>query len=102
MSSYSVTYKISPTNVIYRLTLEQGWDLLEIYFQSSVISKTKLFPKQSYFQNKIWSQRWTNNARVQQVIAKVRETGFIVDVPKRERVCTVRKSENTVPMAESV
>lgn len=81
-----------------RFTLEQRWDLLEIYFQnkdnwSEIARKCR---------TKFGRREGPTVPGIRKFIAKVRGTGFIVDAPRRERARTVRTPEHIEAVAESV
>ena len=70
--------------------------------------KTKLFPKQRCtgiarkLRSKFGLKEGPTMPEILKFIAKVRETGFIVDMPKRKLTRTVRTLQNIEDVAESV
>ena len=68
-----------------RFAFEQPWLLLE-----------------NYYQNKRKCREGPSVYRIRKFIVKVRETGFIVHTPRREKARTVRTPENIEAAAEGV
>lgn len=81
-----------------RFTLEERWEILEIYFQNKdnfaeIVRKCR---------TKFGRNNAPTEAGIRKFIKKVRETGFIVDAPTRVRTPTVRTPENIEAVAVSV
>ena len=81
-----------------RFTLEQRWIILEIYFQN----KDNWAEIARKCRSKFGRSEAPTAPGIRKFINKVRETGFIVDAPTRQRARTLRTPENIDAVAASV
>lgn len=81
-----------------RLTLEQKWEMLEIYFHN----KDNWAEIARKCRTKFGAKSALTGNGIKKFVHKVRETGFLVDKPTRSRIRPVRSTENIAAVAESV
>ena len=70
-------------------TLEQRWEILRYYFENHCV--------RSFGRREALSAPY-----VRYLVKKVKETGILINKPKREKPKTVHTSENIAALAESV
>ena len=78
---------LSPLNVMNRFTLEQRQDLFEIYFIFTYKDNCSEVARNCYI--KFDRRKGSKEYDIRKLIAKVHETGFIGDTPRRGRDRTV-------------
>ena len=82
--------------VVY--TLEQRWEILRHYFENHANVAEGVRKLCTDF-----GRREASSAPyVRYLVKKVKETGILIDKPKREKIKTVRTPENIVAVGESV
>ena len=82
--------------VVY--TLEQRWEILRYYFENhGNVAKCVRKLRRDFGRREAPSA-----LHVRYLVKKVKETGILIDKPKREKPKTLRTPENIAAVAESV
>ena len=79
-------------------TLEQRWEILRHYFENHC-NVAECVPK---LRTEFGRREAPSAPNVRYLVKKVKETGILIDKPKRKKPKTVRTPENIAALAESV
>ena len=87
--------------VVYRL--EQRWEILRDYFESQIkFAEINISECVRKLGTDVGRREVPSASYVRYLVKKMKETGILIDKPKREKPTTVCAPENIAAVAESV